>query len=40
LQNNRQQLDTLQQIQQTINTPLPGTIVATPGVEDRLEALV
>jgi len=40
LQNNRQQLDTLQQIQQTINTPLPGTIVATPGVEDKLEALV
>jgi hypothetical protein len=40
LQNNRKQLDTLQQIQHAINTPLPVTVVAEPGVEDQLEALV
>jgi hypothetical protein len=40
LLDNQKQLDTLQQIQHSINTPLPGTVPETPGTVDKREAIV
>jgi chromosome segregation ATPase len=37
---NKKQLNTLQQIQHAINTPLPGTSAETPDTADQLEAMV
>ena len=40
LSDNKKQLDTLQQIRHSINTPLPGTVAETPAIVDKLEAMV
>jgi len=40
LNDNQKQLDTLQQIRHSINTPLPDTVAETPATADKLEAMV